>query len=190
MNDEDFKAYLEEQGYHHVRKLPDGWVGIWPLMFTHALCTELDMSGYNRRYCYKHIDDCEREIEKMQSVGDVPDGWIRRIPEPFFFTIVGRGDHAHIGSLMTEREIVSAAIVQAPFPKPSHLWEITPSIDEALKHLNGEGRIFEIFDVGTEWRGFLVRAETLGLREDAVSVAESVMSRWHGLELRGDEHAD
>lgn len=177
MNDEDFKAYLEESGYHHVRKLPDGWVGIATMMFTHALCTELDMTGYNKRYCYEYKADCEREIEKMQSVGDVPEGWTRRLPEPFFFTIVGSRDHAHIGSCMTEREIVTAAVLGAEESKPYHLWKTTPSVDEALTYLNGEGRLFEPFDTGSEWRAFLVRAETLGLKDEAEKLVESVRKR-------------
>lgn len=179
MNDQDFRDYLFEQDYTHAKKLPDGWVGITSFIHTYALCTELDMTGYNKRYCYVNKADCVREYEKMQSVGDVPEGWIRRLPEPFFFTIVGRGDHVHIGSVMTEREIVTAAVVGAGEQKPYHLWETTPSVDEALKHLNGEGRLFEIFDTGTQWRAFLVRAETLDLREEALALVNRV-AQSHG----------
>lgn len=177
MSDRGFKAYLEGSGYSNVRKLPDGWAGVTRQIFNWALCVELDMSGYARRYDYDDLQKCLIELGMMSSVHDVPEGWARRVPEPFFFTIVGRGDHLHIGALMTEREIVTAAVMSAEGAKPYHLLDVTPSVDEALKRLNGEGRVFEIFDTGTEWRAFLVRAETLGLQDEASKLVESLGAR-------------
>lgn len=37
MNDDEFRAHLEANLYLHIRKLPDGWVGVMPLLFASAL---------------------------------------------------------------------------------------------------------------------------------------------------------
>lgn len=65
--------------YHTVRKLPDGTlVALHRLMFTLAIFVDLNQWGYEKRYCFKDFDLARSEFEKLQSVDDVPTGFIAR----------------------------------------------------------------------------------------------------------------
>lgn len=76
----EFRAMLERD-YMYVRLLPDGvWIGLIDLLYTTALCVGLDQYGYERRYCYEEGRLALAELEKMQSGGDVPRGWIAARP--------------------------------------------------------------------------------------------------------------
>lgn len=180
MNDEDFKAYLEGSHYSNVRKFPQGWAGITKMMFTWALCTELDMTGYGRRYCYTSESRAVAELGKMQSLDDVPEGWERRLPEPFYFTIVGfQGRHSHVGQCMTEREIIE----QANRYSIAHCLKVADrppnatTVREALTLLNTDGGVLEAFNVAEEAPAFIARAEFLGLGQEAKALAARVRIR-------------
>lgn len=173
MTDDEFKAFLEspECKYLHVRKLDDGtWAGIIKFFHTWGICTEINMVGYGRRYCYTTEAQAIAEFGKMQSLDDIPEGWERRLPEPFYFTIVGFEGAPHsIGSCMTERDIITHANFQTysdkgemPLDKPSD-----ENLKEAVKILNSDGRKLEIFNTATEMEAFIVRADTLGLGGEA-----------------------
>jgi hypothetical protein len=125
------------------------------------------------------LEECEDEIEKMESVGDVPNGWIRRMPEALFYTIVGYEDQLHIGKCMTEREIADAVRLQSwregdPLPEEC---SVQSDFEAALKRMSEKGRVLELFDTDTQWRAFLVRAETLGLEKEATRLVQSVRGR-------------
>jgi hypothetical protein len=187
MTDDEYKAYLEETGeYIHVRKLDDGtWAGIFRFIYTWGICTELDMTGYGRRYCYTSESEAVKELDKMKSLEDVPQGWERRLPEPFFFTIVGfDGKASSIGSCLTEREVIDHANFQAardgdysqPFGKPSE-----KNLQAALNLLNSKGRVLELFNIGDEGPAFIVRAGTIGLEDEARSVVASIRHKFFRL---------
>ena len=177
MTDEEFQAFLEANGYLDIRKLPDGWVAIAPQIFTWVLCVGLDAGGYARRYDFDELALCRAELEKMTSIEDIPAGWTRQMPEPFFFTIVGYQENAlHIGDCKTEREIMDAANFQhycidgtMPFDNPSG-----ESFKAAMARLNQEGRVFEAYDTGTQAPLFLERARAIGLEEEAAKLVENV----------------
>lgn len=171
MTDDEFRAHLTQNLYINIRKLPDGWVAIMPQIFNWALCVDLDDSGYPRRYDYDDLDRCRAELEKMGSVHDVPVGWTRRLPEPFFFTIVGYEDERHLGECMTEREIITHAELAGYMTTRTMTRPAT--LDEAVQILNEGNRAFEIFDTATQKLFFIGRAECLGFGKEAVTLVKS-----------------
>lgn len=180
MNDEDFKAYLRETGgYTHVRKLDDGtWAGIFQFIFTWGVCTELNMTGYGRRYCYKSESQAIGELGKMQSASDVPQGFERRLPEPFYFTIVGYEGIPHtIGQCMTERQLITHANLAGPLGRAdAPLDHPSPeNIDKAINMINTGAARFEAFNVDSQAEAFLLRAKELGLAYEAGQVIKSVI---------------
>lgn len=85
------KYFLEECAYTHVRKLPDGkWIGIMPLMFTTAIAVDIDFVGLKYRFCFDDKKLLYQAFISMQSIEDIPIGWIacrpaERLPQPCFF---------------------------------------------------------------------------------------------------------
>lgn len=184
MTDDEMKAFFEENEYTYVRKLGDGWAGIFNFMFTWGICTELDMTGYGRRYCYKDKQQAIDELAAMQSLDDVPKGWTRRLPEPFFLTIGGReGQPFIIGQCLTEREIITNARLTSFMDGEEQYLDLEnltdTTVEDALKSINSEGRVLEVFRIPTEIPAFLERAKALGLDHEgeAENVARSVI-RW------------
>jgi hypothetical protein len=176
-DDEQFEQYLRNQGYINVRRFEDGWAGITRMMFTWALCTELDMTGYGRRYCYTSEAQAVAQLDKMQSLDDVPEGWERRLPEPNFFTIVGFHErHSHVGQVMTEREIIEQANVYtiAQCHKIALRRPQATTVREAVAMLNTDGGVLEAFNVADQAQAFIARAEFLGLGEEARALAARV----------------
>lgn len=179
MNDKDFKKYLEENGYFNVRKFPDGWAGIAKFAFTWGICTELDMTGYGRRYCYTSEAEAVKELDKMKSLDDIPEGWERRLPEPFYFTIVGfRGRQSHVGQCMTEREIIDQAnSYSIAYGLKADRPPNATTVREALALLNMDGGVLEAFKVAEEAPAFIARAAMLGLGQEARALAARVRIR-------------
>jgi len=55
MEDDVLKAYLEENGYYHLKEIPGrGLCGVRTFMYTIAIVYGLDKEGYVGRYCYPH----------------------------------------------------------------------------------------------------------------------------------------
>lgn len=192
MNDDEFKAYLEGQGYHHVRKLnDDAWVGITKMLFTWALCIELDMSGYNRRYCYTSQARAEEEIGKMNVIEDIPTGWLRQLPERQFFTISGvKGFPLTIGPIMGEGDIIDEAMVRTRYE--GRPWNEDATLEEALAELRHEGRVFETFPIPDGARDFSERATAIGKNEEAAFLVNAVMRRYQriGTDLAKKEEGE
>jgi len=71
------KRMLLDYGYDNVRQLDDGtWIGTQELFTTTALFIGLDETGWNKRYCYDDIDKLFDSYLTMNSIADVPRGWI------------------------------------------------------------------------------------------------------------------
>lgn len=69
---------LKKNFYYEVRRLDDGIVALHKLMFTTAICVDLDSIGYAARFCFESEQKAREEINKMKSIDDVPEGWIAR----------------------------------------------------------------------------------------------------------------
>ena len=89
------KYFLEECGYIHVRKLPDGkLIGILPLVFTTAIAVDIDAIGLRYRFCSDDRSLLYQAFLEMESVEDIPVGWIacrpvERLPQPCFLALDG-----------------------------------------------------------------------------------------------------
>ena len=74
---------VEMGGYEQVRVLEDGTIiGIGRLMFTRAIYVNLNLWGFEKRFCFEDPELAMVEFLKMQSGDDEPEGWIARRPEP------------------------------------------------------------------------------------------------------------
>jgi hypothetical protein len=82
--DEALLARIKERGeYEHVRMLEDGTIiGLGRLMYTVALFVNMDLTGYEKRYCFKDPALAVKAYQTMQKGDDEPEGWIARRPEP------------------------------------------------------------------------------------------------------------
>lgn len=73
------KEQVEAEGYENVRQLPDGtWAGTVKLIFTRAICTGITHNSYAYRWCFEDPQRAISELEKLQSMDDVPAGWVAR----------------------------------------------------------------------------------------------------------------
>jgi hypothetical protein len=82
--DEELLARLKDMGdYQQLRLLEDGTIiGLRPLMFSTALFVNMDLTGYETRYCFKHEAEALAAFQAMKTGDDEPEGWIARRPEP------------------------------------------------------------------------------------------------------------
>lgn len=79
MNVNELIDFLLSEGYKNVRELEDGTiVGTIGLMFTTAICIDLDVCGYDKRFCFESHDTALLEISKLKSGNDEPSGYIAR----------------------------------------------------------------------------------------------------------------
>lgn len=78
MTDDEMCVFLKEQGYQLVRKLNDGrWIGIAPQIYTVGLCVNLDVFGYQGRYCYENLFDLAQDWYRWDGKGDPQGRWIK-----------------------------------------------------------------------------------------------------------------
>lgn len=81
MNDEQrvLAALEAEDHYRNLKVLEDGTIiGTGELMFTTALYIGLNMTGWERRYCYQDKDALQRSLDELKTGDDEPTGWIAR----------------------------------------------------------------------------------------------------------------
>lgn len=77
--DEALLTFLKANDYQHLRLLPDGtYAGLVKLMFTTAIVTGMDWSGYAYRFCFKDPDKALSELKKLENMDDEPTGFIAR----------------------------------------------------------------------------------------------------------------
>ena len=65
-----------------AKRLADGsYAGIYPLLFTYALCLGVnELQAYQARFCYDNMAACLHAFENLSSAHDEPEGWIARRP--------------------------------------------------------------------------------------------------------------
>ncbi len=74
--EERLMKFLKEQGYSHLKKLPDGrLLGLMRMCFTVGLFVNLNRSGYSYRYCYGTHDEALDAITEWDGEGDAPGEW-------------------------------------------------------------------------------------------------------------------
>lgn len=75
----EFEKFLLENGYTHIRELEDGSVAaITKLIFTTAICIDLDYMSWASRYCFKNEEDAIEQLEKIKTADCVPRGYLAR----------------------------------------------------------------------------------------------------------------
>jgi hypothetical protein len=75
----DLISFLAEQGYENLRELEDGTVvGTQELMFTTAICIDLNWQSWDKRFCFKEKSLAISEIAKLQTCDDEPTGYVAR----------------------------------------------------------------------------------------------------------------
>lgn len=63
--------------YRNLKVFDDGRIiGIMPLLFTHAIVSDLDMYGYADRWCYHSYTDAKKALDAWDGTGE-PAGWHR-----------------------------------------------------------------------------------------------------------------
>ena len=76
MTTEGFHAFLAENGYFEIRELPDGTTAaLHRLLYTTAICTGLDSSGWVYRWCYADPALASAELAKLEAMDDKPLGY-------------------------------------------------------------------------------------------------------------------
>lgn len=78
-DDSAFVAMLLRNNYQHIRRLPDGtYAALYKLMFTMAICTGLNGTGYAYRWCFDDEARAFSELQKLENMDDEPTGFIAR----------------------------------------------------------------------------------------------------------------
>lgn len=77
--DPELAAFLRENGFHTLRKLPDGtYAGLLTLLFTTAIHTGLSWGGWAYRYCYEDPKRAVLELYKLSEMDEAPAGYVAR----------------------------------------------------------------------------------------------------------------
>lgn len=68
--------------FTHIKQLADGTIiGLGELMFTRAIYFDVELNGYDRRYCYKDINLAVDQFHAIESGETRPVGWIATRPK-------------------------------------------------------------------------------------------------------------
>lgn len=74
MSDDEFQAFLEENEYTNIRKLPDGtWAALIRLAFTIGMCTGLTEYGLERRFCYENLAEALGALQALNAWDEEPE---------------------------------------------------------------------------------------------------------------------
>lgn len=82
---DSFIEKMESEGYGYLivrnTNTEKGYVGLRMFIYTVAIVTDLDHSGYRDRYCYHNLMEAIAHLEDWQAQGykDEPKGWHRSI---------------------------------------------------------------------------------------------------------------
>jgi hypothetical protein len=89
-----------------VRELPDGSIaGIQRLMTTVSVVLGIDEWQWEYRFCYRDLQDAIQGLAQVQSVRDVPEGWIACRPQ----VTVGHGPDSRYPTPAELRELRARA---------------------------------------------------------------------------------
>uniref|UniRef100_A0AAU6W1Q6 Uncharacterized protein n=1 Tax=Pseudomonas phage Nican01 TaxID=3138540 RepID=A0AAU6W1Q6_9CAUD len=83
MTPSEFEAEIQRIGlYDRIRTLEDGTVvGMRELMFTRAIFFDCDLTGFEKRFCFKDTALADAEFDRLVDIDSEPVGWIARRPE-------------------------------------------------------------------------------------------------------------
>lgn len=71
--------FLYENSYRNIRTLEDGTVvATLELMFTRAICIDLNWQSWDKRFCFEDRELAVTEILKLKTCDDEPTGYIAR----------------------------------------------------------------------------------------------------------------
>lgn len=70
-------AFLCEQGYRELRVVGATVCGLNRFNFTIGLVVGLSFEGYERRYCYEHLQDARSALAKWDGVHHPAGPWIK-----------------------------------------------------------------------------------------------------------------
>lgn len=80
MSAERGKKEAERCGYLDYKMFESGIDAcIMPLLYTHAIISELNAFGYGDRWCYKDYQAAKTALDAWDGTGE-PDGWHRHPP--------------------------------------------------------------------------------------------------------------
>lgn len=75
--DIELRKILEEEGYRDLKLIHGMVCGLQYFAFTVGMCIGLDDSGYEFRYCFRHLIDAQTALETFD-FSDDPEGFIVR----------------------------------------------------------------------------------------------------------------
>lgn len=69
---------VQSMGYMHPKMRADGsWCGILKLIFTYALVSDINRTGYGDRWCYKSEEAARLALDEWADSQEEPKGWHR-----------------------------------------------------------------------------------------------------------------
>ena len=69
--------FLQAQGYRQLRWIDGVLCGVCGFNFTIGLVVGLSFEGYERRYCYEHLEDAHAALGQWDGGGHPPGPWIK-----------------------------------------------------------------------------------------------------------------
>lgn len=79
MISQEFKQYLESEGYFDIKEIPNrGICALFRFVFTTGLVYGIHEWGYSGRYCYSSLSDAKEALDKWNGLLDPQDDiWIK-----------------------------------------------------------------------------------------------------------------
>lgn len=72
------ESYFLNEGYIFPRQLDDGtWIGIIEEIYTFAICMDMNVSCYKKKYSYSDIAKCFVEYFKLHNNSQAPAAFVR-----------------------------------------------------------------------------------------------------------------
>ena len=80
MSNKKIVENLKSQGYYlEIRELEDGSIiGLGELLYTRAIYTNMNSSGYESRYCFEDKERATQEFWKLKDMDSEPTGYIAK----------------------------------------------------------------------------------------------------------------
>lgn len=72
------KSFFETQGYFNLKEIEGrGLCGLFRFIFTTGLRYGLNISSYEGRFCFPHLNDAKEALSDWDGVDDPPGYWIK-----------------------------------------------------------------------------------------------------------------
>lgn len=159
----EFSETLKQKGYDCARKLEDGsWIGLFPADSAWELHTGIDAFGPRKRFIYAEHSGASLWFGRLEFMDDEPDGWIRKVPVPRYFTILHRPDGSKRLGVYVNKGVTTG--------------------EETIKRSIEPDELLEIFlddGAGKGAKRFAARVDQLSLGSGALFIARGGMKRWN-----------